>query len=471
MKNKFTKLTREVMASVVQIHADGYIGEDIQSILNPRLGDLESWSGSGFFINSEYGKDIIVTNAHVVKNAKSIRITSMLTSEESFEMQLIGIVKDQEPDVAIIRFKEGEINRFRELAKSTIPYLNLRKNDNISRETELKAIGYPMGMSEPNITGGEITNFMSGSRTTAEKYVTDAAINPGNSGGPAIDQDGNVIGINTSILQNADNIGFITPFKFIEIILHNIFKKNAICFSDIGGKFQKNSKEISIALKMNESAGIIVNQVENNGYLEKLGVKEEDVILALNDRYIDRHGLFLDKEHYHRKNLFDEFKLIAIGDESKLTIWREGEEFIFTGNTIPSPVKKIVSRPIIEERTFIEVWGMTLQVLSYDILEGFNIIDGEVFYQLLQYYDEFKERLVVTHINKESSSYLQSWSRGEVIKKVNNIDVTNMHHLMDILHDGSRSYKIKSETGVMGVFNGEDIKNKIRLKNPSIFLK
>jgi hypothetical protein len=63
MKNKFTEQTRNKIASVAQIHGVGYVGEDIESILNPRLGDLKSWSGSGFFINSEYGRDIIVTNA------------------------------------------------------------------------------------------------------------------------------------------------------------------------------------------------------------------------------------------------------------------------------------------------------------------------------------------------------------------------------------------------------------------------
>ena len=471
MRNKFTQLTRDIMASVVQIHADGFIGEEIKSILNPRLGDLRSWSGSGFFVDSNYGKDIIVTNAHVVKNAKSIRIMSMLTSEESFLMQLVGIVKNQEPDVAIIRFKEGELNRFNKLAKSEVPYLKLRKDGNISRGTELKAIGYPTGMSEPNITGGEVTNFMSGTRTTAQKYVTDAAINPGNSGGPAIDINGEVIGINTSILKNSENIGFITPFMFIEIILLNIFTKNAICFSDIGGKFQKNSKEVSIYLKMKENKGIIVSHIEKNGFLDIIGSHEEDVILALNSRPIDRHGLFLDKEHFHRENIFDAFKLIPIGNKAELTVSRDGKEYTVEGNTLPGPTKKILSRPIIKERTFIEIWGMTVQILSYDIFEGFNIIDDEIFYQLIKNYDEFKERLVITHINRESSSFIQNWVIGEVIESVNGQKMNNMDHFIDTLKDGSKLYKLKSESGIIGIFNSKELKKRFKLKNPSLFLK
>ncbi len=459
------------MASVVQIHVVGYVGEDVESILNPRLGDLKSWSGSGFFINSEYGRDIIVTNAHVVRNAKSIRIMSMLTSEESFAADIVGIVKNQEPDIAIIRLKNGEFEKFNKIAVSKVPYLNLRKSEDISRGTELKAIGYPKGMSEPNITGGEITNFVSGNRVSAEKYVTDAAINPGNSGGPAIDEDGNVIGINTSIFKNAENIGFITPFKFVEIILKNIFENSTLCFSDMGGSFQKNSKEISQSLSMNEAKGIIISQIEKNSFLEKIEAREEDVILSLNGNSIDRHGIFTDIGHYHRKNIFDAFKLIPIGKEAKLTICRNGEDLELKGPTLPSPTRKIVAIPIIEERTFVDAWGMTIQILTYDIFEAFNIVDTQIFYQLLQNYNEFKERLIVTHIEKESPCHLQFWSFGEVILTINEIEIENMDHLIKILQDNSQTYRIKTESGTIGFFYKSNLKTKIKLKNPYMFLR
>jgi serine protease Do len=214
MKVNFTELTREKMNAVVQIYAEGYAGDEVKSILNPRLGDLKDWSGSGFFVDSPYGEGIIITNAHVAKNARSLEIMTMLTSEETFQVEIVGLVKNQEPDIAILRLKEGELERLKSLIggkSKCIPHLTLRKDTIVTRGTEIKAIGYPMGMTEPNITGGEITNFMAGERMIAEKYVTDAAINPGNSGGPAIDQEGQVIGINTSIYQDAENIGFITP--------------------------------------------------------------------------------------------------------------------------------------------------------------------------------------------------------------------------------------------------------------------
>ncbi len=471
MKHTFTDLTRIKMGAVVQIFAEGYAGEEVRSILNPRLGDLKDWSGSGFFIKSKYGEDIIITNAHVAKNSKSLEIMTMLTSEETFQVELIGLVKNLEPDIAILKLKDGELKRFKSVAKREIPYLSLRENMDITRGTEIKAIGYPMGMSEPNITGGEITNFVSGNRVSAEKYVTDAAINPGNSGGPAIDKDGLVVGINTSIYQEADNIGFITPFMFIDIILKNIFENNSTCFSDIAGNFQKNSKHVSKGLGMTESRGIIVSSIDNNGFLDSAKVRPEDVILSLNSMPIDRHGIFITEEQYHRRNIFDAFKLIPIGEPVTLEVWREGQILNLTGISSSNIKKRISEKPIISEREFIDVWGMTIQVLSFEILESFNAVDIYSFYQILKNYDGNKERIIVTHVEKEGLAYAQEWAPGEVLETINGTAIKSLSHLISILNDDSEVYKLKSEIGTLGFFKHKKNKKEIKPLNPTNFLK
>ncbi len=471
MESKFSSFLHEKLAAVVQVYVDGYVGEEVRSIMNPRLGDLSDWSGSGFFIKTSYGEDIIVTNAHVVRNARSIEIMSMLTSEETFGAEVVGIVKDQEPDIAILRLKSGELERFRAIASSPIPYLELRAGDEISRGTELRAIGYPLGMTEPNITGGEVSNFASGSRFISPKYVTDAAINPGNSGGPAIDEFGKVIGVNTSIIQNAENIGFITPFNFIAIILKNIFENNSICFADIGGDFQKNSEDLAHHLGMSAPVGIIVSSVDKGGFLEGAQVQKGDVILSLNDEEIDRHGIFIGKEHFHRRNIFDEFKLIPLGSLINLEVWRKGQKLSLKGRARPYPIRGIRSRPIIVERDFLDVWGMTIQPLSYEILEAFDMVDPQMFYQLLRQYDESKERMVVTHIEKESPAYAQEWSIGEVINKVNAEAVDGIEELLGAINSSGENCCLESERGAIGVFQMSQLKTPIKLLNPSLFLK
>lgn len=483
MSKSFTELTRNKMDAVVQIYAEGYAGEEVKSILNPRLGDLKEWSGSGFFIDSIYGEGIIITNAHVAKNAKTLVIMTMLTSEETFQVEIVGLVKNLEPDIAVLKLKDGELERLKSLVSNKnkcIPHLSLRKDPIVTRGTEIKAIGYPMGMTEPNITGGEITNFMAGERLVAEKYVTDAAINPGNSGGPAIDDEGKVIGINTSIYEDADNIGFITPSPFIEIILSNIFENNSVNFSDIGGAFQKNSDEAAKALQMVGAAGILVKEVEEGGFLDKAKVQKEDVLLSVqydcktkgkNSIDLDRHGIIISEDHYHRRNLFDFFKLIPIGTNVCLKISRSGEVLELKAPAMPLVPRKIRSNPIIEERAFIEAWGMTIQTLNYEILESFNATDIFKFYQILTHYNPHKERVVVTHVEKDSPAYQQEWRSGEIIESINGVKLDSIRDLLMELKKKDSDYKLVSDTGTLGFFNGKDLQNEIGFLNPSHFLK
>lgn len=456
------------MAAVVQISVEGYFGEEVKSILNPRLGDLKQWTGSGFFFDTPYGDDLIMTNAHVVKNAKTIEIKSMLTSEEKFKAKLVGIVKNQEPDIAVIKLQNGELKRLKQMAASEIPYLSLR-TENVSRGTLLKAIGYPLGMSEPNITGGEITNFISGDRVLAEKFVTNAAINPGNSGGPAIDENGNVIGINTSIIEEADNIGFITPANFMDIILKNIFTNNAICFSDLGATFQKNSPLVAKHLKLSSTNGLIVTELDKNGLLENAGLQQEDIIIKINDKNIDRHGIIIETEYFHRKNIFDIVKLIPIGEKIEISFIRKGKIFKKSTIAIQEPKLKIQSNPIVNERFFIEIWGLTIQILNYEILESFNLIANPNFYQIMRRHNENKERLIVTDIKKESPAYLEEWEVGEVIAKFNDIEIESMDQFVKLINKSNGVIKLISEAGMIGFFDSPN-KN-ITMQNPTKFLK
>ena len=185
-KNDLVNVARQMMSGVVQIHIDGNIEEDIQSVMNPSIRIPGVWSGSGFFVKYQDLEGHIVTNAHVIRNAVKIEVSSMLTSEERFDAQVVGLVKQLEPDVALIKLSDTELQRFKSIAVKNIEYLELRQGSSPSRGEEIKAIGYPLGMVEPNISGGEITNFVPGSEYSTERFVTDAAINPGNSGGPHI---------------------------------------------------------------------------------------------------------------------------------------------------------------------------------------------------------------------------------------------------------------------------------------------
>jgi len=422
------------MSGVVQIHVEGHIEEDIQSVMNPAIRIPGMWTGSGFFVNYDKLEGYIVTNAHVARNAVKIEISSMLTSEERFEAEVVGLVKKLEPDVALLKLTDKELERFKRMALRDIEYLQLWEGKNLPRGEEIKAIGYPIGMVEPNITGGEITNFVSGSEYTAERFVTNAAINPGNSGGPSVNRDGKVVGLNTSVIIDAENIGFITPAGFVKIIIENLLQQNEPHFAGIGGKLQKNADNFNTLLKQSEAKGVIVSSVERGGFLEAANIQKHDVILSVNAANFDRHGIVIGKEGYFRhKNIYDVMKLIPIGEEVKIVYLRDGEIKTARAKAICNTEKGVVSRPIIDERKYLEVFGMIIQELSLDIIEAMHEIDVNTQLEMLKTVDQEKSSLVVTHIHQGSQADEMEWSIGELIATVNDNEIHTLDELRDFL--------------------------------------
>ena len=456
-QNTLSDVARKMMSGVVQIHVEGNIEEDIQSVMNPAIRIPGSWSGSGFFIRYKNLEGYIVTNAHVVRNAVKVEVSSMLTSEERFEADVVGLVKKLEPDVALIRLSEKELARFKKLAIRGIEYLELSAGSSPSRGEEIKAIGYPMGMVEPNISGGEITNFVSGSEYTTERFVTDAAINPGNSGGPSISKDGKVIGLNTAVMVDADNIGFITPASFVKIIIDNLLQQNEPHFAGIGGKLQKNTDNFNALLKQLAAKGVIVAKVKAGGFLEAAGIQQRDVIISINAVEFDRHGIVIGKEgHFRHKNIFDVMKLIPIGDEVDIVYLRNGEINTASAKAMRNPVRGVVSCPIIDERQYLEVFGMIIQELSFDIIEAMHEVDSNAQIDMLQTIEQEKPVLVVTHIHQGTQADEMEWSVGELIITANDQEAHTIKELEEILNKNECSeVLLECRSGTIGYFKVE----------------
>ncbi len=453
-QNTLSDVAREMMSGVVQINVEGNLEEDIQSVMNPAIRIPGTWSGSGFFIKYKNLKGYIVTKSHVVRNAVKVEVSSMLTSEERFEADVVGLVKKLEPDVALIRLPDKELARFEKLAIREIEYLELREGTNPPRGEEIKAIGYPMGMVEPNISGGEITNFVSGSEYSTERFVTDAAINPGNSGGPSVSRDGKVIGLNTAVMVDAENIGFITPASFVKIIIDNLLQKNDPHFAGIGGKLQKNADNFNSLLKQPTARGVIVARVKPGGFLEAAGIQQRDVILSINGVEFDRHGIVIGKEgHFRHKNIFDVVKLIPIGEEVEVVYLRNGEISAASANAMRNPVTGVVSRPIIDEREYVEVFGMIVQELSFDIIEAMHQVDANAQLEMLQTIGEEKPVLVVTHIHQGTQADEMDWSVGELIARANNREVHTVKEIKAIADDTALSdVLLECRSGTIGCF-------------------
>ena len=454
IKNDLSDIARNMMSGVVQIHVEGNLEEDIQSVMNPAFKIPGTWAGSGFFVKHNKLEGHIVTNAHVVRNAVKIEVSSMLTSEERFEAEVVGLVKTLEPDVALIKLTGKELLRFRKLAIRDIEYLELREGSSPSRGEEIKAIGYPMGMVEPNISGGEITNFISGSEYTTERFVTDAAINPGNSGGPSVNEDGKVVGLNTAVMMNADNIGFITPAGFVKIILENLLQQNEPHFAGIGGKLQKNADNFNPLLKQSTAKGVIVDKVKPGGFLEAANIRKRDVILSINGVEFDRHGIVIGKEgHFRHKNIYDVMKLIPIGETVALVYLRNGKTSTASAKAMRNPEKGVRSNPIIEEREYLEVFGMIIQELSVEIIEAMRDVDANAQIDMLQTIEQEEPTLVVTHIHQGTQADEMEWSVGEMIVTANEEEIHTLDELKNVLDRNlNGTVLLECRNGMIGYF-------------------
>lgn len=428
-KSTLTQSARLAAKSVVRIQAHGFSETQIQSILDPRFVVKEQWLGSGFFIKVKNSVGYILTNSHVARNATHIEIQSILTSDELFRVEVVGLVEGLEPDVALLKLSDSEKSRFLKLSsEKKIPYLILGDSTQIQRSEEIRAIGYPLGMNEPNISGGEISNFISGSDEITERLVTDAPINPGNSGGPSITQTGHVIGINTSIIAGANNIGFITPIHLVKKAMVNLLTNQRAGLCRLAATIQKNSAANAQFLKMKTAEGVIVCRVFKNGLASKLGLCPKDVILSINGLSLDRHGNIHNEKKSRKRNLYDIMYEVPTGQPIDMSIIRKGKTLRLVAQATAWAGEGFPHQPILKNRRFICLGGLIIQEVCSEIADALSSVglDQEIAYQ------EFitrKSKLIITHIDDNSPANDLDLGLGDFVVRAQGHPVKNLNQL------------------------------------------
>jgi len=171
-------------------------------------------TGSGFIIRSN---GLILTNAHVVGGAD--RVTVTLKDGRNFTGRVLG--EDRATDVAVIQIQA-----------SNLPVVSLGNSDQLKPGEWAIAIGNPLGLDNTVtvgiVSGTDRSSRAFGSRGGAVGFIqTDAAINPGNSGGPLLNQRGQVIGVNTAIIQGAQGLGFAIPINLAQQIANQLIAQAA----------------------------------------------------------------------------------------------------------------------------------------------------------------------------------------------------------------------------------------------------
>jgi S1-C subfamily serine protease len=239
--------------------------------------------GSGFIINSN-GE--ILTNAHVVNGADTVTVT--LTDGRSFKGKVMGA--DTVTDVAVVKIQANNL-----------PTVSLGDSEQLKPGEWAIAIGNPLGLDN-TVTEGIIsaTGRSSSQVGVPDKRVnfiqTDAAINPGNSGGPLLNSQGQVIGINTAIIQNAQGLGFSIPINTAKNIANQLIAKGKVEHAYLGVQMVTLTPELKQQINNNpnapisvvESQGVLVVKVMPDSPAAKGGIRTGDVIVKVNNQPISK---------------------------------------------------------------------------------------------------------------------------------------------------------------------------------------
>ncbi len=259
--------------------------------------------GSGVIVSPD---GYILTNQHVIDGADQIKVD--LNDNRTVDAKVIG--SDPASDLAVLKVNAGNL-----------PVLSLGDSSKVRVGDVVLAIGNPLGVGQTVTSGiisakGRWTGLSDGSY---EDFLqTDAPINQGNSGGALVNTNGELVGINSQILSRSGGsigIGFAIPSNMARSVLEQLVKDGKVRRGQLGVVVQKVSSDMAASLGLKQAGGVIVSQVQAGSAAERAGIRQGDVITALNGTPVNDPNSF--------RNLVAGTQP---GSDVTLTIARNGQE-------------------------------------------------------------------------------------------------------------------------------------------------
>ncbi|MDB5890587.1 MAG: DegQ family serine endoprotease [Polaromonas sp.] len=260
---------------------------------------LKRGQGSGFIVSSD---GIILTNAHVVRDAKEV--TVKLTDRREFRAKVLGA--DPKTDVAVLRIEAKDL-----------PVVSIGNTGDLRAGDWVLAIGSPFGF-ENTVTAGVVSaKGRSLPDDSAVPFIqTDVAVNPGNSGGPLFNARGEVVGINSQIYSRSggyQGVSFAIPIDLAYKIKDQIVATGKVEHARLGVSVQEVNQAFANSFKLDKPEGALVSSIEKGSPADKAGLQAGDVIRQVNDQTIVSSG-----------DLPAVIGMAKPGDTVKLDVWRQG---------------------------------------------------------------------------------------------------------------------------------------------------
>lgn len=360
--------------------------------------------GSGVIIDP---RGYILTNYHVVEDAKDNTVTVKLTDGEEYEGTIEG--SDPRYDVALIKIHREE----------AFPAAVLGDSSQLHIGDWAIAIGNPYAFAfddaSPTMTVGIVSalnrslpGWVGMKRSYTNLIQTDAAINVGNSGGPLVNIKGEVVGINVAIFSTTganEGIGFAIPSKLCRDLVAEVIEGKEVLYSWLGVSVQSLNNELAAFFNYPYSNGVLVIRTLPNSPAAIGGIRDGDIITYFNDRQITKVDDLLNAINSSR-----------VGSKVAITVFRHETEYeldIIMGSR---------PRDIAEKGRDVLLWrGMKVDNITYEVSRDLNVSN--------------LKGVVITEIQKGTPADESGLTVGEVLTQINSIPINNLEDYYSAIYD------------------------------------
>jgi serine protease Do len=404
------KITTETKAKRIAANAADIPGFDnpmFRQFFGGRLPEMQtqpqSGLGSGVIISAD---GYIVTNNHVVDGADTVTVA--LSDGREFTAKVIG--RDPQTDLAVVKIDAKDL-----------PAITLADSAKAEIGDRVLAIGNPFGIGE-TVTSGIVSaknrkvDILADVEGFEDFIQTDAAINPGNSGGALVDVDGRLIGINTAILSRTggfQGVGLAVPANLVSQVADSLVKSGKVVRGYLGVNIQIITPALAESFNLKNNHGALVADIVPDSPADKAGLKEGDVVTALNGEPVT-----------DANNLKNQVSAFSPGTTLSLDVLRDGKTEKFSATTAERPGTKRA--------------GKGLEALSQNDSNDEGVLNGVAVDDLdqngrrqLNLPARLKGALI-TQVAPDSASARAGLRAGDVILEINRQPVSSAKDAIDL---------------------------------------
>ena len=341
-------------------------------------------SGSGVIIDAQ---GYILTNNHVVGDAAEVEVR--LSDKTKFIAQVVG--KDPDTDLAVLKVTTDR----------ALPYAIFGDSGEVKVGQWALAVGNPFGLDRTVTLG--VVSGMGRENMNLSRYEnfiqTDASINPGNSGGPLFNVHGEVIGINTAIINFAQGIGFAIPSNMAKQVFQQLVARGKVIRGWLGVGIQPVTAELANKFGVAEGQGVLVNEVFENDPAARAGIKPGDIITKVDGKPVDTPNVLS--------------RLIAgiePGAAASIEVVRDGKRQVLSVS-LSERKENVIVASVPPSRTEVKL-GIDVQDLTAELAEKFKLKDSK--------------GVLIAKVDQGSIAQAEGLREGDLIKEVNRHEVASV---------------------------------------------